>query len=288
MEPLISIGMPVYNCEDSLVPAILSLINQRYTNWEAILIDDGSKDHTVCLANRFRDKRIRVFSDGRNLGLPERLNQAITMGKGKYFARMDGDDIAYPERFKTQVNFLEKYPEIDLVGTRIIIFDGQGRALGSYPFRQTHTEICRRPWSTFHLPHPTWMGKMDWFRFHPYRTDLKKAQDQELLLRTYQKSQFACLPDILLGYRKRSLSLKTILAGRFLFSRELLRKAFHEKQYFLVFGAVEHAMKAVIDTVAISTGLNYRMLRHRAIPVGQAAENRWSEVWNDCNKEKDF
>jgi len=51
---------------------------------------------------------------------------------------------------------------------------------------------------------------------------------------------------------------------------------------------VEHAMKAVIDTVAISTGLNYRILRHRAIPVGQVAESRWSEVWNNFNKDKDF
>lgn len=288
MQPFISIGMPVFNCEDSLIPAIRSLVNQDYTNWELILIDDGSKDNTIRFAKRFGDKRIRVFSDGQNLGLPERLNQTITMGQGKYFARMDGDDIAYPERLKTQVNYLEKHPEIDLVGSRIIIFNRQGRSLGSYPFRQTHAEICRRPWSTFHLPHPTWMGKMDWFRSNRYRTDLKKAQDQELLLRTYEKSQFACLPDILLGYRKRSLSLKTILTGRFLFSRELLRKAFHEKQHFLAFGAVEHAMKAVIDTVAISTGLNYRILRHRAIPVGQVTESRWSEVWNNCNKDKDF
>ena len=288
MQPYVSIGMPVYNCEDSLMPAIRSLINQDYTNWELIIIDDGSKDNTIRLAKRFGDKRIRVFSDGQNLGLPERLNQAVGMGQGKYFARMDGDDIAFPDRLKIQANFLEKHPEVDLVGSRIIIFNGQGRPLGSYPFRQTHAEICRRPWSTLHLPHPTWMGKMDWFRSNPYRTDLKKAQDQELLLRTYEKSQFACLPDILLGYRKRSLSLKTILVGRFLFSRELLKKAFHEKQHFLAFGVVEHAMKAVIDTVAISTGLNYRILRHRAIPVGQGAESRWSEVWNNFNKDKDF
>jgi len=282
MQPLISIGMPVFNCGDSLVPAIRSLIHQTYENWELLLIDDGSTDNSKRLAENFNDKRIRVFSDGRNLGLPTRLNQAIDLSRGKYFARMDGDDIAYPERFEAQVDYLEKHPEIDLVGCRVIIFDAHGHAVGTYPFRQTHSDICRRPWSTFHLPHPTWMGKIDWFRINRYRTDFNKTQDQELLLRTYRKSQFACLPDFLLGYRKTSLSLKTILWGRYLFSREWVRNAFREKRFFPAFKALEQALKAVVEIFAVSTGLNYRILRHRAIPIDQLEINRWNAVWADC------
>ncbi|PSB51390.1 glycosyltransferase family 2 protein, partial [Chroococcidiopsis cubana CCALA 043] len=93
MKPLVSIGMPVFNCEQVLTSAVNSIVNQTYQNWELILIDDGSKDKTLEVANSFSDPRIKVISDGLNLKLPRRLNQAISLSKGKYFARMDGDDI---------------------------------------------------------------------------------------------------------------------------------------------------------------------------------------------------
>jgi glycosyltransferase involved in cell wall biosynthesis len=283
MQPLVSIGMPVFNCEKTLIPTVRSLLNQTYANWELLLIDDGSKDNTLLLSQSFDDSRIRVISDGVNMKLPIRLNQAIDLSRGKYFARMDGGDITYPERLEAQVRYLEGHPNIDLVGSRIIVFNGEGHAVGSYAFKQTHAEICRRPWASFYLPHPTWMGKIKWFRTNRYRAELIKSQDQELLLRTYKNSCFACMPDILLGYRKRSLSLKNILTGRYHFSVALLQKAILDKHYFLAFGVLEHALKALIEVFAITTGLNYRVLQHRSIPVQQAEVIRWQAVWADCN-----
>jgi hypothetical protein len=197
---------------------------------------------------------------------------------------MDGDDIAYPERLKLQVEFLCRNKEIDLVGCRVVIFNGAGDTVGTYPFRQTHGEICRRPWSGFYLPHPTWLGRIEWFHANPYREDFKKTQDQELLLRTYKHSRFSCLPDFLLGYRKAALSLKTILAGRYLYSLALLRNAAAEKDFFLALGIVGHALKSLVEIFAVTTGLNYRILQHRAMPVPRAELNRWKEVWAACNR----
>ena len=101
MQPLVSIGMPVFNCEKTLIPAVNSILNQTYSNWELFLLDDGSKDKTLEIANSFKDSRIKVIVDGLNKKLPSRLNQAIEMSQGKYFARMDGDDISYPERLQS-------------------------------------------------------------------------------------------------------------------------------------------------------------------------------------------
>lgn len=282
MDPIVSIGMSVFNCESTLGQTIQSILQQTYNNWELILIDDGSQDKTVAVANRYQDRRIRIIVDGKNKRLAARLNQAVRESRGKYFARMDADDIAYPSRLKAQVQFLEDHPEIDLVGSRVMIFSGKGRITGTYPFKKNHAEICSRPWAGFYLPHPTWMGNTVWFRQNPYNISTPKAQDQELLLRTYEHSRFACLPEILLGYRKSELSLRTLLTGRYYYSRMLIQKAVNEKQYFFAFGVLEQMVKFMVETFAITTGLNYRILQHRAVSVSRRESEIWEKVWKAC------
>ncbi len=281
MDPLVSIGMSVFNCESTLGQAIRSILQQTYDNWELILIDDGSQDKTVAVANRYQDRRIRIIVDGKNKQLAARLNQAVRESRGKYFARMDADDIAYPSRLKAQVQFLEDHPGIELVGSRVMIFSGKGRIIGTYPFKKNHAEICSRPWAGFYLPHPTWMGNTVWFRQNPYNISIPKAQDQELLLRTYEQSRFFCLPEILLGYRKSKLSLRTLLTGRYYYSRMLIQKAVNEKQYFFAFGVLEQMVKFMVETFAITTGLNYRVLQHRAVSVSGRESEIWEKVWKD-------
>lgn len=203
-QPLVSIALPAFNAEKTVGDAIASILLQTYQNWELLFIDDGSRDQTVAIAKGFNDPRIKIFSDGTNKGLPARLNEAIDKSSGKYFARMDNDDICFPERIQKQVQYMEAHPEIDLLGVRALTFITLQRVTGLFPFRATHDAICARPWSGFYLPHPTWMGRLEWFRKHRYRTpEVKRAEDQELLLRTYPVSRFSCLPEILFAYRQR-------------------------------------------------------------------------------------
>lgn len=285
MEPLVSIGMSVLNCERTLGAAIRSILNQTYSNWELLLIDDGSTDKTLLIAQSFKDARIKVIADGLHKNLPTRLNEAIALSRGRYFARMDGDDIAYPERLQTQVKYLESHPDIDLVASQVIVIDKDGHAIGTTALKKFHSEICSRPWAGFKLSHPTWIGKIEWFRDHQYQTQAIRAQDQELLLRTYKTSCFACVPDILLGYREESLSLRKILTGRYHFSLALLKIALSERDFLLAFGIVEQALKALVDIFAITTGLNYKILGHRrgGIAVDTATLIRWQQVWSKCN-----
>jgi glycosyltransferase involved in cell wall biosynthesis len=286
MQPLISIGMPVLNCEKTLIIAVQSILNQTYSNWELILIDDGSKDQTLEIAKSFKDSRISLIADGVNQQLPRRLNQAILMSRGKYFARMDGDDISYPKRLQSQVDYLENHPEIDLLGTGVILVDRDGNPMGKSSVNLSHAEICSRPWAGFHITHPTWMGKLEWFRTHQYRPEAIRMEDQDILLRTYKTSCFACLPDILYGYWIDSLSLKKILSGRYHHSLTLIDKALAEKNLVFAYGVLEQAAKALVDIFAITTGLNFKLLRHRTgQPVDAADLSEWKQVWADCNSQ---
>ncbi|WP_300464797.1 glycosyltransferase family 2 protein [Desulfobacula sp.] len=284
--PLISIGMSVYNCESTVKHTLCSVLNQTYDNWELLVFDDGSDDHTVAVVRQFRDKRIKVFADKQNKGLACRLNQAVKESRGDFFARVDGDDIIYPERFEKQLEYLKENPDVDLVGSRVLVFNEQGHSVGSYPFRKTHEDICSRFWAGFYLPHPTWMGRIKWFQANPYREDMKKAQDQELLLRTFRYSRFACLSDVLTGYRMSCLSLKTILTGRYYFSRALMINERSRGGLWPMVYICQQMMKGAVDIVAVTTGLNYKILKHRAIQPARAEEDQWRIVWDGCSSDK--
>lgn len=280
--PLVSVLLPFFNAEQTLLAAIRSILLQTYTHWELILVDDGSTDNSLSLAQSIDDSRIKVFSDGCNLSLPRRLNQAVALSQGDYIARMDADDIAYPNRLTRQVAFLKNHPAIDILGCRVMIFGKTGKIVGTYPYRQTHAEICSRPWSGFYLAHPTWTGKSEWFKQHSYRTNALRMEDQDLLLRTFTVSQFACLPEILMGYRQSALSLKNILIGRYHFSKALVHHGMNDKRAVLMRGLLGQMVKAFIDAFAITTGLNYRILKHRALPVSEMEAKAWHRVWQRC------
>jgi len=265
--------------------AIRSILGQTYENWELLLIDDGSGDGTLEVARAFSDRRILVFSDSMHKGLVPRLNEAVALSRGKYFARMDADDVAYPERIERQVEYLTSHPEIDLVGCGMLVFKGDGAALGWRSALETHEEICRRPWGGFPLGHPTWMGRAEWFRANPYDERAIRTEDQDLLLRTYRESRFAGLPDLLVGYREESVSLKKSFVSRLFFSRSVVRDAIkHGDRMGAARAVVQQGCKYIADTFAVCTGLNYRILRHRARPLQPVKLRRWSEVWSELQE----
>jgi glycosyltransferase involved in cell wall biosynthesis len=285
-QPLVSIGMPVFNCQATIAAALCSIFQQRYAHWELWLIDDGSTDQTAQVAGRFQEQRVRFIADGARLGLAARLNQAIALSQGKYFARMDGDDIAYPERFERQVEYLEANPQLDLVGADIVVFGENGQILGKRSGPRSHAEISRRPTSSFRMFHPTYLGKLAWFRQYEYDVRIAVGQDQDLLLRAYRQSRFANLPEILLGYREAKLSLQKILRTRRFFVQAVIRQLGREGRLGLAPLAIaEQVLKGVLDTVAIGTGLNYRLLPQRAhYSISEAEIRRWQQVWRSVNQ----
>jgi glycosyltransferase involved in cell wall biosynthesis len=273
----------MHNAAGTIEPTLRSLVAQSCTDWELIVVDDGSSDDSVPRARRFADPRFRVIADGQRRGLAARLNQAIELARGRYLARMDADDIAYPERLERQLAFLEAHPEVDLLGTGMMVFADDGHPAGLYNVRTTHAEICARPLSGFYLAHPTWMGRIGWFRQWRYDPVCRKAQDQDLLLRAWRSSRYAALAEPLLGYRQDAFSIRKSWLGRYYFSRAILRVSASEGRLPVGIGAVfMQAAKLALDTAAIGTGKASRLLKHRALPFPNAEAERWRRVWAAC------
>ena len=202
--PLVSVLLPVFNGGKDFLSAVKSITAQTYCNWELIVIDDGSTDGGLEQIIELDHPQIRIIRNKKNEGLATVLNQAIHLAQGQYIARMDADDLSYPDRLERQVAFLEANSDIDLLATRAILFDAVNyEPLGILPWREFHSAIVENPSAGIKMPHPTWMGKAVWFRNNLYAIpEVVRAEDQELLLRTMVKSKFHTIPDVLLAYRR--------------------------------------------------------------------------------------
>ena len=127
--PVISVIMGIYNCGDTLSEAIECIVHQTFADWELIMCDDGSNDGTYEIAISYKEKypeKIIVLQNEKNRGLNYTLNKCLKQAKGKYIARMDGDDRCDKERFAIEINVLEKEPEIAIVSTDMEFFDESG------------------------------------------------------------------------------------------------------------------------------------------------------------------
>lgn len=203
--PLVTVAMPIYNAGKYLRLAVLSIVKQSFTNWELLIIDDGSTDGALQSIADIKDARIEILCDGKNKGLAVRLNECIDLARGKYFARMDQDDVSFPERFMQQVSTLEADLTLDLTAVRAITIDEDNIAIDLLPCAQKHDDICAKPWRGFYIPHPTWVGRTEWFRKYRYTVPGPYfCEDQELLLRSYRHSRFSVLSEVLFAYRIRS------------------------------------------------------------------------------------
>lgn len=127
-KPLISVLMGIYNCADTLQKAVACIQNQTYENWELIMCDDCSADNTYAVACELaqQDERIRVLKNERNLTLAPTLNKCLKEAKGKYIARMDGDDTCTPDRFEKELVFLEGHPEFAIVSCNMALANEYG------------------------------------------------------------------------------------------------------------------------------------------------------------------
>ncbi len=250
-DPFVTILMPVLNASPYLSIAINSIVCQTFEDWELLVLDDDSTDGSMKIVHSFADSRIRIVLREGEAGLVARLNHGIALAKGKYIARMDADDIAFPERLARQVDYLEMHPDVDLVGAHVIVFRDNAQVVGLPYVAVSQTHMCSRPWNGIPLAHPTWMGKTDWFRRFRYAVpEYRRAEDQELLLSAYPTSTFACLPEILLGYRQGAFRLNNLLMGRSSLLRAQLRHfAMRRKYWNICFSVAVFFIKIMLDLI---------------------------------------
>jgi len=196
--PKVTVFIPVYNREKYVGEAIESILAQTFSDFEILLVDDGSTDHSVDKIRSFSDPRIRlVFNEG-NLGIPKTRNKGVELARGQYMAMLDSDDRAYPERLEKQVAFLETHPEYAQVGSWCRMMDAQGRVLKKIKRQpelpdDIHAQFLFR----CAMSNRSIMARTAILQEYGYRNDFPRCQDYELHVRLAKKYKLGNLPECL-------------------------------------------------------------------------------------------
>lgn len=198
--PSVSILMPVYNAEPYLSEAIQSMLNQTYADFELIILDDCSTDRSAEVVHTYTDVRIVYHRNEVNSGLANNLNTGLKLAKGKYIARMDGDDISLPHRLQTQVDFLESHPDIDLCSCAMQMF-GADNQLWIRDRDPEQVKITMMFYSA--VLHASSVFRKDVFERNNliYNQETFPAEDYDLWARAAFYCRMVNLPDVMYLYR---------------------------------------------------------------------------------------
>ncbi|MBM7566460.1 glycosyltransferase family 2 protein [Paenibacillus sacheonensis] len=203
MNPTISVLMPVYNGELYLREAIESILGQTFTDFEFIILDDGSTDYSVNIIESYRDARIQIVRNKINLGIVDTLNKGLQLAKGKYIARMDCDDISLQERFSEQVAYLEEHPYVGITASDIRFLDENNELLGAL----TPDEVKLHLLFYCCLAHPAVMMRKKMLDQYQLSYNHVVAEDYDLWVRSSRYFQVTRTSQPLLQYRRHGSQL---------------------------------------------------------------------------------
>lgn len=216
--PAVSIGIPFYNAEAFLLESVKSVLAQSHQDWELILMDDGSTDNSLALAQSIDDPRVRVYSDGQNKKLAARLNDITALAKHDYIARMDADDLIDRRRIEKQLRFLQQNPHCDLVTTGLCSITDDGVPLGIRMAPANHSIDAFAVLNGGHgIVHASVVGRKDWFLRNPYDPKDYWGEDYKLWIRSFKKNDLAVgyIEEPLYFYREEgSATPEKMIAGK--------------------------------------------------------------------------
>ena len=210
--PLISVIMPVYNGEKYISAAIQSILAQTFSDFELIILNDGSTDRTIEIVSSFHDSRVKVIDNSSNKGIIHSRNHAIHSSKGMYLANLDSDDIALPERFAKQLIFFEKNKEYSVVGSDVQLIDEHAKIIGEIKYSSFNRYIkenlffynCFAQSSTMiQKKHLDQLNEI-------YRNQHPLAEDYDLWVRMVEHNPMTNIQETLTQYRTSSSGISRI------------------------------------------------------------------------------
>lgn len=206
--PLVSVVMPAYNGEKYIGEAIASVLNQTYSNWELVIVEDCSTDGTLKVIRGYRDERIKLFCNTENIGIAATTNRAIENSRGKYIALLDDDDVSEKERLQLQVDYLETHPEIDILGGGFSWIDGESRFTGYHrePRRNPNYIKAMLLLGNLDFANSTAMIRSDFLKNNnlSYKENCYGMQDYRFYIDASKVGKISSIPNFLLRYRVHS------------------------------------------------------------------------------------
>jgi glycosyltransferase involved in cell wall biosynthesis len=205
--------MPMRNSLPYLVEAIDSIVNQTFTDWELVIVDNASTDDSVAYAREraAADTRIHIFENEHNIGVTGSLNRGLSLCRGEWIARMDADDRALPDRFARQIAFLDENEDVIVLSCFAHYIDSKGRRIARGPHDLTSREAYRRYMAerkVIGILHPGAMIKRSEIdAIGGYRTEYEPAEDTDLWNRISERGVVMVLPEFLMEYRLHDTSI---------------------------------------------------------------------------------
>lgn len=205
--PSVTVLMSVCNCRRYVRQAVESILGQTYTDYEFLIVEDGSNDGSDAILDDYagRDPRIRILRNNENAGLIRSLNRGLEEARGAFVARMDADDVAFPKRLEKQVAHLQTHRDCVLLGSRVLSIDEDGDPICREHQKARHEDIERLLLCGIGgaVPHPTAMYRReDTVTAGGYREQYPACEDLDLWLRLAERGRLANLQEILLRYRR--------------------------------------------------------------------------------------
>ncbi|WP_162147691.1 glycosyltransferase family 2 protein [Flavobacterium limnosediminis] len=205
--PLLSVIMPVFNGEKFLSETIESILNQTFTDFELLILNDNSTDSTQAIIERYQEKdsRIRTIIKESNVGPANLRNEGFSLAKGEYIALMDADDIALPTRFEKQVQVLNTNPEVGVCGTWFTFFGGKKNKTVKQP--ENHDKIKISFLSSCSIGNPTVMVRKSALKEHRFENQYVPVEDYDLWSRMIFTTNFHIVQESLLRYRQHDSNI---------------------------------------------------------------------------------
>jgi glycosyltransferase involved in cell wall biosynthesis len=200
--PRVTVVIPVYNRAQYVREAIDSILRQTYSDFELLLIDDGSTDGTGEVLRSYADERVRLVSHQSNLGIPRTRNEGVRLARGDYVAFLDSDDVAYSTRLERQVAFLDTHPDFAAVGAWVSWMDGTGRPISRVKRKPVSSrEIAALRLLRSGVENSASMGRTTILRNYPHNEGCDVVSDFELWARIATRHKLSNLPEVLVRRR---------------------------------------------------------------------------------------
>lgn len=218
LQPKVSVIMNVYNGSNFLEDAIQSVLSQTFTNYELVIVNDGSTDQTGQILDIHKyDCRVVIVTNPVNIGIAASKNIAIRKSKGEYIALMDADDISEPDRLQKQMDYLDSHPDIGVVGAWSRVINDKGELLGEVMRPESDSVILL--WMLLRhcaLNQPTVMLRRNLIiQAGGYNEKLSVSEDYEMWTRLASITKLSNIPEYLVRYRQHDTNISKLIESSY-------------------------------------------------------------------------